>query len=182
MRSHDRTEVGCCPKSPTAADRRRRAPRRPNERGVTIVEFSLVLPLLVILIFTIVDFGIYFFAQHTIQFATREGARLALVGRTVSDANGQPLSREASVVKKIQDCAAIVIPADRLQISVYPINADLTDPRDWQNTRDAGSPGAYMRVRTRYEYKFITPFLGALVREGKLAVTAQATYRNEFFN
>lgn len=153
-----------------------------GERGVTIVEFALVLPLLVILMFLIIDFGIYFFAQHTIQFATREGARLALVGRTIDDANGMPLSREASVVKKIQDCAKIVIPVDQLQISLYPIDPDLVDPAGWENTQDAGFPGSYMRVRTRYEYRFITPFVGAMVNDGKLPVTAQATYRNEFFN
>jgi hypothetical protein len=159
-----------------------RPARRPNQRGVTIVEFALVLPLLVILMFLVIDFGIYFFAQHTIQFATREGARLALVGRTLSDPNGQPLSREASVVKKIQDSAAIVIPANRLQISVYPVEPGLTDPKGWENMQDAGLPGSYMRVRSRYQYKFITPFLGALVKDGNLPVTAQATYRNEFFN
>lgn len=166
----------------TTARGLRSAPRRPNQRGVTIVEFALVLPLLVIMMFMIVDFGIYFFAQHTIQFATREGARLALVGRTITDAGGQPLSREASVVKQIQDCAKIVIPASKLQISLYPIDPDLSDPTGWQTTQDAGLPGSYMRVRARYDYKFITPFLGAMVNDGKLPVTAQATYRNEFFN
>ena len=52
-------------------------------RGATAVEFALVLPLFVLLLFGIIDFGRYFFVQHTVQFATREGTRLALVGGTL---------------------------------------------------------------------------------------------------
>ena len=40
--------------------------------GFTIVEFALVLPLFLILLAAIIDFGILFFVQHTLQFATRE--------------------------------------------------------------------------------------------------------------
>jgi len=128
-------------------------------KGVTIVEFALVLPLLLVLIFTIIDFGLYFFAQHTVQFATREGVRLALVGRTLTDASGDPLSREGSIVKMITDKAAVAISPSALQISIYPVNPDYSDPANWRNTQDAGMPGDYMRVRTRYEYRFITPLL-----------------------
>jgi Flp pilus assembly protein TadG len=151
-------------------------------RGVSVVEFALVLPLLLGLVFAIVDFGLYFFIQHTVQFATREGVRLALVGRTLNDAAGDPLSREASIIKKISDEASIAINPSALQISIYPVSANYGDPIGWQNTQDAGPPGAFMRVRTRYDYKFITPLLGVMANGGKLAIEAQATYRNELFS
>ena len=48
-----------------------------GRRGAAIAELAIVLrsssP-----VFSMVDFGIYSFAQHTLQFATREGVRLAL--------------------------------------------------------------------------------------------------------
>ena len=157
----------------------RRAPR--NARGVALIEFALVLPLLLVLIFSIVDFGMYFFIQHTIQFATREGARLALVGRQLNDAQGNQMSREASIIKQISDKAAVAIDPGKLQISIFPVTAGYGDPVDWQNTQDAGGPGSYMRVVTRYDYKFVTPLLGALVPDGRLRISAQATYRNELF-
>ena len=59
-------------------------------RGATLVEFAMVLPVFVLLLFGIIEFGRYFFVQHTLQFATREGTRLALVGGTLADANGNP--------------------------------------------------------------------------------------------
>ena len=52
-------------------------------RGATMVEFAMVLPVFVLLLFGIIEFGRYFFVQHTLQFATREGTRLALVGGTL---------------------------------------------------------------------------------------------------
>jgi hypothetical protein len=155
--------------------------RGSNERGTAIIEFAVVLPLLLTLIFTTIDFGIFFFVQHTVQFATREGVRLALVGRTVTDGAGNPLDREASIVKTIRDAAAIAVNPDQLEISIYPVDAGFSDPADWRATQDAGSGGSYMRVRTIYSYRFLTPVLGALVAGGHLDVRAEATYRNEWF-
>ena len=54
--------------------------RKGNEQGATAVEFALVLPIFLLLTFAIIDFGRYFFVEHTLQYATREGMRLALVG------------------------------------------------------------------------------------------------------
>jgi Flp pilus assembly protein TadG len=155
-----------------------------DRKGVTIVEFALVFPFLMVLIFGVMDFGMYFFVQHSIQYATREGVRLALVGRTINDGSGNPLSREASIVQMIRSKASVAVrPAD-VSVSIYPVDATFTDPSGWQTTQNAGLPGSYMRVRTRYSYQFVTPF--ALVRfivpSRIRVIEAQATYRNELFN
>ena len=155
-----------------------RASRR--ARGFTILEFALVLPLFLLLLAAIIDFGIMFFVQHTLQFATREGARLALVGRTVNDAGGNPMSREASIVQTIKVNAAVAVNPSKLQISFYPINADYSDPNGWQGMQDAGGPGKYMRVKTRYT--FPVPLVSTFVPQAQLVLTAQSTYRNERFN
>ncbi|HEY7728546.1 MAG TPA: TadE family protein [Candidatus Eisenbacteria bacterium] len=155
--------------------------RRGRQHGTAIIEFALVLPLLLTLIFTTIDFGIFFFIQHTVQFATREGARLALVGRTLTDASGSALDREASIVKTIRDKASIAVDPGALEISIFPIDAGFGDPADWRTRQDAGSGGTYMRVRTIYSYRFLTPVLSALVPGGRIEIRAQATYRNEWF-
>lgn len=55
---------------------------RRGERGAAAVEFALVLPILMLLIFGIVDFGRMLSAKITLTEAAREGARAtALVGR-----------------------------------------------------------------------------------------------------
>jgi hypothetical protein len=153
----------------------------PSERGNAIMEFAMVFPVLLILILSVMDFGLCFFAQHTLQFATREGVRIALVGRTLTDAGGTPMTRVASIVQTIQDKASIAMPPGAVNISIYAIPADLSDPGGWQGTQDAGVGGEYMRVRTSYDYHFITPVLAFVFKGGYLTLRAQSTYRNEQF-
>ncbi len=71
---------------------------RRDDRGAVAVEFAFVLPLILILVFGIIDFGRILMAQISLTQAAREGVRLAAVGRPsgevsarVSDA-GLPLT------------------------------------------------------------------------------------------
>ncbi len=60
---------------------RRPARRRPDERGSAAVETALVLPLLLLLVCGIVDFGRALNAQITLTAAAREGARWAALSQ-----------------------------------------------------------------------------------------------------
>jgi len=52
-----------------------------NEKGASAVEFALVLPIFLMLVFGIFQFGIAFNNWIAITHAAREGARLAVVGQ-----------------------------------------------------------------------------------------------------
>jgi Flp pilus assembly protein TadG len=60
-------------------------PRRQNmkamkdRRGASAVEFALVLPLLIVLLFGIVEFGLLMYNKAVITNASREGARAGIV-------------------------------------------------------------------------------------------------------
>ncbi len=56
---------------------RRKGSTCADERGVAAVEFSLVLPLLLLIVFSLIDFGRIFFVQVSITSASREGVRLS---------------------------------------------------------------------------------------------------------
>jgi Flp pilus assembly protein TadG len=51
------------------------------DRGATAVEFALLLPLLLLIVLGIVDFGRMLNAQETLTQAAREGARLVALGQ-----------------------------------------------------------------------------------------------------
>jgi Flp pilus assembly protein TadG len=153
-----------------------------SRKGVTAVEMALVLPIFVFIVFAIVDFGRFFFVQHTLQYATREGTRLALVGGTITNSSGVPLDRINSILTTIRDSAAVAVNPGLLSISIFPLNPGYVDPTGWDTgTADAGSGGDYMRVRTRYLYKFFTPLIGRFFSGEQCTIVAEATYRNELF-
>ena len=54
--------------------------RRRGDRGAVAVEFALVFPFLVLIVFAIIQYGFYFWAMQGGASAAREAARKAAVG------------------------------------------------------------------------------------------------------
>ncbi len=54
-----------------------------NEKGQAMVEFAIVLPILLLLVFGIIQFGILFNHSLTVADAVRAGARQGAVSRTL---------------------------------------------------------------------------------------------------
>lgn len=54
-----------------------------NERGAAVVEFALILPILVLFVFGIVEFGRAYSARIQLTAAVREGARAGALGGDV---------------------------------------------------------------------------------------------------
>jgi Flp pilus assembly protein TadG len=50
-----------------------------SQRGAALVEFAIVMPLLLVLVFGIIEFSIMFYDQAVITNASREGARAGIV-------------------------------------------------------------------------------------------------------
>jgi Flp pilus assembly protein TadG len=105
------------------------------DRGAAAVEFALLLPLLLLIVLGIIDFGRMLNAQVTLTQAAREGARLAALG--------QP---NANVTSRTQAAATRLSPVTVLP-SVCPAGA---------------GPGSNGVVEASYTFTF-TPGLGSIV-------------------
>lgn len=57
----------------------------PNDHGAAAVEFALLVPVLLLLIFGIVDFARGYNAQVTVTHAAREGVRVQALGGTPTE-------------------------------------------------------------------------------------------------
>jgi Flp pilus assembly protein TadG len=57
----------------------RSGPRDGDQRGAALIEFAILTPLLVLLVFGIIEFGWLFGQFNDIRHASREGARFAAV-------------------------------------------------------------------------------------------------------
>lgn len=69
-----------------------------KEDGAALIEFAIVLPLLLTLIFGTIEFGLFFFNKQVLTNAVREGARRGVVMRS------QPRSvseEDAAVVARV---------------------------------------------------------------------------------
>ena len=55
--------------------------KRKSQRGASVVEFAILLPILLMLFFGIVDFGLLIYDKQVITNASREGARAGIVQR-----------------------------------------------------------------------------------------------------
>lgn len=71
---------GARPGRRTGAGRRRRPASWDDERGTAAVEAALIFPVLVLFVTGIVQFGLLFFSQNTMQQVAWEAARRVAVG------------------------------------------------------------------------------------------------------
>ena len=86
--------------------------RRDADQGASAVEFALVLPVLVLLVMGIMQFGFIFAASQGLEAAAREGARLASLGRTVS---------QGDVVDAVRDATVLFVPdTDVIAVTAGP--------------------------------------------------------------
>jgi len=112
-----------------------RARRKDRDRGAAAVEFALVLPILLLLVFGIIDFGRALNAQLTITQAAREGVRLAALGYPAAE------------VQARADAAAP-------ELSGVSVTIAASCPPGAGPTADA-------QVNVSYSFSFITP-VGAI--------------------
>jgi Flp pilus assembly protein TadG len=88
-----------------------------DDRGATIVEFALVVPVVLVLLIACIDFARVLTASVTIQNASREGARYATLHPTAS-----PEDIRAYL-------AGRVVPLDAGLVTVVTALSTSTDPR-----------------------------------------------------
>ena len=54
-----------------------------SQRGAQLIELALVLPVILMIVFSIVGFSLVFLVQHTLSSAVSQGARSVAVGATL---------------------------------------------------------------------------------------------------
>ena len=72
--------------------------KRPNvqssRRGMSTVELAVILPVLILMLFGIIEFGTVFFVHHKMVLAARDAARhVAVRGHTPAEAEAMALGR-----------------------------------------------------------------------------------------
>lgn len=136
------TEALLPPKRPGPVRRLLRRIRN-TEAGQALVEFTMILPIFLLLLFALVDFGRAFYTWLVVTQAAREGARAAAVQ-----------ADDATVNARIYGSFC----------NSYPSNCGL-DPAKLSISKSniQGNRGDTVTVDLRYSFSFATP-LGDIVK------------------
>jgi Flp pilus assembly protein TadG len=116
-----------------------------SQKGQSLTEFALALPILVLLLFAVIQFGITFNNYVTLTDATRAGARKAAVGRQLPNPQN-------SVITAVRNSAT----------DLNQKNLNVTVTSTWQ-------PGADVSVTATYPYSI--KLLGLPLKSGNLSST-----------
>ncbi|MCW2848984.1 MAG: pilus assembly protein [Marmoricola sp.] len=137
--------------------------RSRDQRGAVVVEFALIVPLLLLLVFGILEFGYMMSRDTAIDNAARDGARVASLDGTFSDvctAVKSELSGSGIPAPTTCNASASTTTAN---IKIDCIKADGSACAASSTTFDTLSvSGATATVRVSYSYKWITPLISSL--------------------
>lgn len=124
-----------------------------KENGQAIVETALLIPILLLLLVGIFDFGRVLYTQVHLQMATQETVRLGGLGK-----------EDTEIIKFAKDYVNVQDPS-QLVVSVSPLQS-------------ARSSGDYVSVKLTYPMTFITPFLDSVLTS-PFEISASSTIRVE---
>jgi Flp pilus assembly protein TadG len=133
---------------------------RRHEQGQSLVEFALIVPIFVLVLFAIVDGGRAIYAFSTINNAAREAARVAIVDQTLShiQAEGQAQS------------VALGIPSSDVTV-VY---REYDDSADCPSGQTDPSVGCLAAVTVAYTFTAVTPVVSQLM--GSIDMTGRSFF------
>lgn len=149
--------------------RRPRSNARPRGRGQALVEFSLVIPIFLVLMVGVFDLGRAVFAYNTLTNAAREGARLAIVNQ-----------HQPSIIERAKKQTAIVeLEVPNVTVGFYQVGLDGTP----DTTRPCTNPiavGCLVAVSFEATYRPITPLIGNIVFGNGVTFTAKSILTVEY--
>ncbi len=110
--------------------------------GSALVEFGLTIPVILMVLFGIVEFGSLSFARITVRHAVVEATRFAVTGNQLTDPDDDQalLSRIASIQQMVHDRATHVTVQS---ISISPA--------------DGGGPEEIVTITVDFTYEFFLP-------------------------
>jgi Flp pilus assembly protein TadG len=123
-----------------------------NEEGQSLTEFALLVPLLLLLICGILDFGRVMYAYLHLNMAAQETVRLAGLGKGDSE-----IREFAKEYEQLGD-------ANLLQVTVSPLQA-------------SRKSGDYVKVTLSYTLSYLTPVISNIMP--KPIITVDSTIRVE---
>jgi Flp pilus assembly protein TadG len=137
-----------------------------DTRGASAVELAIILPVLLVILFGIIEFGIYMYNKQMLTNAAREGARAGIVAYTTR-------LTPAEILDVVQESFqnAITFGAENDVVLVGTPDGYASD----------ADTGVTLTVTVKYDYDFLVlpNFLGDWLQDKLGEMTATAAMRYE---
>lgn len=130
-----------------------------SQKGQSLVETALILPIILMILFGITDFGRIFHAYLTLDHAGREAARVATVGST--------LGTIQTKITNATDTLESNTPGDPKKVgqTIYFGTSVVTD------STTTPTSGDEVKIELTYKVDFLTPIISQIVGEFDLKDT-----------
>jgi len=146
-----------------------------SERGNSMIETALILPLLLLLTFSIVDFASLFYAYLAIENGVSQATRLAITGAAVADPSNpsQSLSRQDAIMYTFRQATpTLTIPDSAFSFAHMPAGGT-----SW--VAGVGGPGDVEKVTVTYSWSLLTPVIRPFFQNGQFTMQVESAMKNE---
>jgi Flp pilus assembly protein TadG len=128
-----------------------------SQRGQSLVEFALILPIFILVLAGLFDLGRAVFAYNTISNASRESVRVAIVNQTATDVQNEALKQGVS-----------------LGLSAADVTTTYADP-DGSGTLCLApySLGCVATISVQYTYTAATPVISQIIGPFTMSATTE---------
>lgn len=139
--------------------------RRERERGASLVEFALIVPLLTLFLFGIVQFGIAYDMKQSINSAAREGARTGAI----------PVNDLSDIGAAVDNSFDGLVDSGTVVTKVY-VDSDAGSPLAGPSTKPCdANAGRTVIVVSEVDHELTIPFFGTR----DLTLTGRGEFRCE---
>ena len=136
--------------------------------GTNVIEAAILIPLLLVVTFAIIDFGVSCMCNLALANGVSQATRYGVPGTTMPG-----LSRESSMRAAMRSNT----PNLTIDDAAFTFSHMAADGGPW--IAGAGGPDDIEKLRVDYTYRLMTPFLRPLFLNGEVNFRVESAMKNE---
>ena len=146
-----------------------------DNKGSNLLEAAIITPLLLLLTFSIIDFGCLFYVYLALENGASQATRYAVTGQLKDDPlnPGTPLSRAESIKLAMRQATPTLTITD----SAFTFSHQPATGGAWVG--GAGGPSDIEKVTVNYTWSLFTPMLWPFFNNGQVNLTVDSIMKNE---
>lgn len=149
--------------------------RLSSSKGTSLVEAAIITPLLLVLTFSVVDFGALFYVYLTLENGVSQASRYGVTGNQLDDPNNAvaKLSRAESIKAAMRQAT----PTLTINDSAFSFWHLPPGGSSWLG--GTGGPNDIEKVTVDYTWDIMTPFLRPFFTNGQIHFRVDSAMKNE---